>query len=106
MKKNSDSARYLKKNVISLGNLPPHQDVQEASFLVGKAENIFKEWFGKKKRNGNFWKPYFGGQKMDKTDVKNLKRYIRRSLLEIFLSTKLDRQIVENMSDTVFQERI
>ena len=43
---------------------------------------------------------------MDKTDVKNLKRYIRRSLLEIFLSTKLDRQIVENMSDTVFQERI
>ena len=91
---------------MSLGNLPPQQDVQEAAFLVSKAEKIFKDWLGKKKRNGNFWKPYFGGQTMSKCDVKNLKRYIRRILLEIFLNAKLDRQIIENMSDTVFKERI
>ena len=74
--------------------------------MVAKAEIIFKNWLGRKKNSANFWKPYFKGQKMNKIEVKNLKRYLRRTLLEIFLNTKMDRHLVENMSDTTFQKKV
>ena len=39
---------------------------KEVVYMVDKAQLIFRHWIGKKKRVANFWKPYFGGEKMNK----------------------------------------
>lgn len=39
---------------------------QEAEFLACQAKWIYNNWKGKKKLLHNFWKPFFGGQKLSK----------------------------------------
>ena len=54
----------------------------------------------------NFWNPFFEGQKMTKLEVKNLKRLLRRTLYEMLFENKPDRSTIQNMSDSVFIEKL
>lgn len=59
---------------------------------------------GKKRLVRNFWEPFFNGEKFAKEEIKNIKRSIRRNLCEMFF--KIDRQTAENMSSSLFLEKI